>query len=101
MSANECINAFSSHLFWDIDKRLLDLNTCPGQIIQRVLEYGTLDDWKLILHYYGLEKIVKESQQLRSLEPRALSFICSLSDTKKEDYRCYHMQQSNHAHWRY
>ena len=100
MSANECINAFSSHLFWDIDKRLLDLNTCPGQIIQRVLEYGTLDDWKLILHYYGLEKIVKESQQLRSLEPRALSFICCLSDTKKEDYRDRKSTRLNSSHAR-
>lgn len=101
MSANECINSFSSHLFWDIDKKMLDLDTCPGQIIQRVLEYGTFNDWKLILRYYGLDKIVEVSQQLRNLDPKALSFICCISGTLKENYRCYRLQQLNRAHWQY
>lgn len=101
MTANECINLLSSYLFWDIDKKMLDLDTCPKQVIQRVLEYGTLNDWKLILSYYGINRIVEESQGLRSLDPKALSFICCISGTKKENYRCYHLQQLNHVHWRY
>lgn len=101
MSPSEYIANFSPNLFWDIDKKQLDLTTCPSQIIQRVLEYGNLNDWALTLSCYGLEKIVAEVKLLRSLDPKALSFICCISDTKKEDYRCYHFQQSNPAHWRY
>lgn len=77
------------------------MDTCPRQIIQRVLEYGNLNDWHIILSYYGLDKIVTEVKQLRSLDPKILSFVCCISDTQKEDYRCYQYQQSNHVHWMY
>lgn len=97
MSADKYISSFSPNLFWDIDKRQLDMDTCPRQIIQRVLEYGNLNDWHIILSYYGLDKIVAEVKQLRYLDPKILSFLCCISDTQKEDYRCYQYQQSNHA----
>lgn len=101
MSANKYISSFSPNLFWDIDKEQLDMDTCPRQIIQRVLEYGNLNDWHIILSYYGLDKIVTEVKQLRSLDPKILSFLCCISDTQKEDYRCYQYQQSNRVHWMY
>lgn len=57
MSANECINAFSSHLFWDIRKEDIDLEQYPKYIIKRVLEYGMWNDWIIIRSYYGLPKL--------------------------------------------
>ena len=76
-----------------------DMDTCPSQIIQRVLEYGTLNDWRLIYRYYGLEKIVSACQSMRTLDPVALAFICGISNTPKEDYRCYRIRQSNPTLW--
>lgn len=101
MSSNEYINKLSAHLFWDMDLNLIDMDSCSRQIIQRVLEYGLWEDWKLISKYYGLDKIVAETKQMRSLDPKILSYICCISDTRKEDYRCYHFQQSNPTHWIY
>lgn len=75
------------------------MDTCPQQIIVRVLEYGTLEDWRLIRSYYGLDKIVECCKQARSLDPVALSFICCISHTRKEEYRCYHTAQSNPTPW--
>ena len=94
MDSKSYIERFSSHLFWDMDNKLLDMDICPKQLIQRVLEYGSWKDWLLIREYYGLDKIVEEVKQICSLEPKVLSYICCISDTKKEDYRCYHFQQS-------
>ena len=65
MSANECINAFSSHLFWDIRKEDIDLEQYPKYIIKRVLEYGMWNDWIIIRSYYGLPKIVEEAMLLQ------------------------------------
>ena len=93
MSGKDCITQLSKGLFWDIDKEQADMNSCPAQIIQRVLEYGNLDDWKLIRSYYGLDKIVELCRTMRSLDPVALSFICCVSNTSKEEYRCYHTRQ--------
>lgn len=101
MDSDKYIAQFSHHLFWDMDQNLLNMETCPSQVIQRVLEYGNMDDWHLIRRYYGLERIVAETKKVRSLDPKALAFISCISNTLKEEYRCYHTQQSNHGHWSY
>lgn len=94
-SQKEYLSHLSSHLFWDMDIDKVDMDTYPAQIIQRVLEYGNLKDWQLILSYYGLEKIVSICRSLRTLDPKALSFICCISKTFKEQYRCYYTKKSN------
>lgn len=101
MTQKDYISRLSSHLFWDMDQESVDMDTCPSQIIQRVLEYGTLDDWKLILSYYGLNKIVTVCRSLRTLDAKALSFICCISGTDKTQYRCYYITQSNPTRWNF
>ena len=79
-----------------------DMDKAPAQIIQRVLESGEKNDWRLILDYYGyygLDRIVEVCKQLRTLDPVCLLYICCISDTRKEDYRCYHTRQSNPTLW--
>ena len=80
MEQKEYISKLSPHLFWDIDISKADMDTCPAQIIQRVLEYGTLKDWHLICSYYG-------------------AYVCCISNTSKEEYRCYHTRLSNPTLW--
>lgn len=94
VNSKEYVKNFSKHLFWDADERELDMDKYPAYIIPRVLEYGVMDDWRLLKRYYGLDKIVEVCKQVRSLDPMCLSFICAISHTKKEDYRCYHFRQS-------
>lgn len=85
----------SQHLFWDVDREQYDADKYPAWTVQRILEYGNLSDWRLILDYYGLDRIVDICKSLRTLMPEALSYICLISNTKKEDYRCYHTSQSS------
>ena len=80
---------FSKYLFWDANPATVDLERNSPYVVQRVLEYGELSDWRLLLEYYGLERIVEISKQLRTLNPKALSFLCVVSGTREEDYRCY------------
>ena len=95
MSSRECLRKMSQVLFWDIDMNEADMDKYPAHFIQRVLEYGTMDDWRLLRSYYGLPKIVEECKQLRTLDPVCLSYICAISHTNPEEYRCYHFRQSN------
>ncbi|MCQ2322741.1 MAG: hypothetical protein MJZ47_03890 [Bacteroidales bacterium] len=92
---------FSKHLFWDTKIEDIDMQKHAPYVVQRVLEYGLIDDWKLLRSYYGLKKITEISMKLRELEPRALSFIAAISKTPKEDYRCYTTRQSNQQHWNF
>jgi len=99
MSSKECIGLFSSNLFWDANPSDLKMDENQGYIIQRVLEYGQMNDWLLINRYYGLDKIVEECKKLRTLNPVCLAFICTISHTKEEEYRCYHFRQSCPTLW--
>ena len=99
MSSNEIIQSFSSNLFWDADTSMMSMDASSGYIIQRVLEHGEMNDWRLINQYYGLDKIVEECKQMRTLDPVCLAFITTISNTKEEDYRCYHFRQSFPTPW--
>ena len=98
MSRQECIQGFSDSIFWDVDRKQIDLSLHAPYVVQRVLEYGQIGDWKLLLAYYGLDEIVSISKNLRSLEPRALAFISTISRTPQEQFRCYNTRQSNPEH---
>ncbi|WP_455585188.1 DUF6922 domain-containing protein [Bacteroides sp.] len=101
MSANECINSFSSHLFWDVRKEDIDMEQYSKYIIKRVLEYGMWNDWVIIRSYYGLPRIVEEAKKMRDLEPRALAYVAAISNTPKNEFRCYTYQQSIPKHWNF
>ena len=86
-------------LFWDIDARNFDIDQSAAWIIQRVLEYGTMKDWMILEDHFGIDKIVHYALNFRTLDPVALSFLCFISGTKKEDYRCYHFAQLFPTPW--
>lgn len=95
------LNDLSDILFWDTDKSLVDVETNAPWIIQRVLEYGSFADWRALLKFYGIQFIVTEALKLRTLEPKALAFISTISDIPVSKFRCYTTRQSNRAHWIY
>ena len=89
MQNKEIINKFSKHLFWDVDRSKLDMEKYKSYIVQRVLEYGIMNDWRIIKEYYGINKIAKIASELRVLDERALSFISAIAGMPKEKFRCY------------
>ena len=93
MDNKDYIAQFTENLFWDTDPSTLDVKKYPAYVIQRVLENGEMQDWRLINKIYGLPKIVEVCKELRTLDPVCLSFICAISHTRKEDYRCYRFIQ--------
>lgn len=89
MSNAEIITSFSRNLFWDVDPSTINLESNSRYIIQRVLEYGRYSDWKLILSHYGIKVISDTATTLRSLDPKAMSFISAITNIPKEQFRCY------------
>ena len=84
---------FSPHLFWDVDSEKFDLEKHAVQMIQKVLEFGKIEDWELLKLYYGLEKIKNVSLNLRSLDAVTLSFVATIFKIDKKEFRLYkHIQ---------
>lgn len=99
MSGNDVKSSFSSNLFWDGNIDALDLDKNKRYIIQRVLEYGTLSDWMIIKSFYGIDTISNEMLKVRTLDKISLSFLCTIANLKKEDFRCYTLKQSQPQLW--
>ncbi|MDR2815670.1 MAG: hypothetical protein LBB62_03080 [Proteiniphilum sp.] len=93
------IPLFSPALFWDINTGELDMEQHKDFIVNRVLDYGQWDDWKMILDYYGLEQIASIAQNLRSLFPKSLAFISTVSRIPENQFRCYELLQSKDKLW--
>jgi hypothetical protein len=92
-------NEFSSHLFWDIEADKLDWQEHARFIIGRVLDYGTLADWRVIKTHYGLSQIVVQAMQLRSLTKRSASFVAALAHVPQEQFACYATTPLTTRHW--
>lgn len=92
---------FSPHLFWDVDGDNLDWEKNKSQIVMRVIEYGLMNDWKIIYQKYGLKQIGKICKDLRSLDDRSHIFISILSGIPKKSFRCYILKQSIPKHWNF
>nr|WP_129732211.1 hypothetical protein [Parabacteroides goldsteinii] len=101
MEYDNIINQFSPHLFWDIDRNKLDWNKHRAYIVERVLEYGTLSDWKFLRSYMSIDEIASFAKNFRQLDPKTLSFISTISNTPKEEFRCYITKQSIPQHWNF
>jgi hypothetical protein len=93
MNQEITINDFSKHLFWDVDLNRFDLNKYQSFFIQRVLEYGKMNDWKLIKELYGMEVIKEASLNARSLDAVTLSFVSTIFNIDKTEFRCYKHRQ--------
>ena len=100
-STNLSVNDFSKNLFWDMSNDTLKPGENKQWLFRRVVEYGTLSDWRIIFKYYGINAIVKELKQVRSLEPRALNFISRLSNTPLKEFKCYKRRLLSRKHWIY
>ena len=95
------IDSFSKNLFWDVDQTTFNPTRNKRWLFRRVIEYGTLDDWRIIFKNYGILSIADELKQVRSLEPRALNFIARLSNTPLKDFECYKRRFLSRKHWIY
>jgi len=70
-------------------------------IITRVVERGTVAEWKTILHQYGLNKIIATAKKIRSMDLMAVNFLAQISDTPITEFLCYNTRQFNQQHWVY
>jgi hypothetical protein len=58
------------------------------------MQYGKIEDWKIIHEMVGLDKIAEVAKELRSLDDKSMHFIANLTDTPIEEFLCYRLKQS-------
>jgi hypothetical protein len=95
------VELLSKHLFWDIDSNLLEWERSKKTIIERVIERGSIEEWVCIVKVYTLDGIVNTAKTFRTMSPIDLNFIATISNTPKEEFRCFNTRLLTSQHWIY
>lgn len=85
-------------LFWDTDS--LDSQKHRTFIIERVLNFGDLDDYKWAERFYGREKIKKVVLESRGLGRKALFFWCQYFNIDKSKCLQKQLAAKQNAFWK-
>lgn len=89
----------SKVIFWDTQYDTINWENKARFVIERVVMYGTAEDWQRIKAFYGITRIKNEMLQSRDLDAKSLSFLSCVFNTPKEKFRCYTEKQSQPQHW--
>lgn len=72
--AGEKFSFLKRSLFWDVDIETLSIEKDWFFIIERVLEFGDIKDFKCLLLTFSKDQIRSVIKNSRILSPRTLSF---------------------------
>lgn len=64
----------SDRLLWEYDLETFNYDKSYKIVIERVLERGTLDEWREMLHYYGEQKVLETIEWSAQLTQRMKNF---------------------------
>ena len=92
---------FSRHLFWETDYDQIDWDGKWRYVIERVVCYGDLSDWRRLQTRYGMKKIKEAILDARDLDPLTLNWMSDILNVPKSDFRCFKLKQLNPVHWDY
>ena len=93
------LESLSNRLFWYVDPSSLDWEKDIQLIVLRVVERGTIEEWRTIMRKYGLNKIVATAKKIRSMDALTANFLAQISDTPITEFQCYNSKQFSQKHW--
>jgi hypothetical protein len=88
-------------LFWDNPINENEYGIYWKEVIVRVVERGTFDEWKKIKAYFGLEKIKEAVVTSSYLDKYTLSFFSNYFDIPEQDFQCFTTKQYNQELWEF
>lgn len=86
-------------LFWDTNPQNLDYEAHARYIIARVVQFGTLDEWRQVIAFYGKERIGIEMQNERDLDIKTLHFLSCTLNIPLENFRALSHLKSSSGNW--
>lgn len=93
--------SISKKAFWDISFDELDFEKSSLYVMEKVFNYGSWDDQVAIMKYYSLPRIQQEIIQSSYLRKPVLSFLCTILQLQKTDFKCYNEMLLNPLPWNY
>lgn len=79
----------------------IDKSQHAGFVLERVMMYGTLEDWKILKLLYSKKELRNMAVTLRTLDDFSISFLSLVLGVDKNQFRCYTQKQSHPSFWNY
>ncbi len=95
MQATTTPGFLRKELFWDVNFDHLDVELNKSLIIQRIIDFGTWDEFLKMVKFYGENSVIKESLKNRELSAHGASFISHYFNKDIEEFICYKRRQSS------
>lgn len=73
--------------FWDINPVNLDEVKSKGIIIERVMNYGNIQEIQLVKEFYGVNEITTTLCNLNYIDPKTLNFVSLLFHIPKTKFK--------------
>jgi len=77
------------NLFWDVNFKDLDFEKNKNFIVNRVLLYGDIDDYKKIKNFYGLRKLKDIAKKVKYLDRKSLNFYSLIFKIPQNQFLCF------------
>lgn len=88
-------------IFWDVEFSQLDYFKNASFIIERVFEWGDVQDIRNCRRFYGDVKISEVLVNAKSMPLRTTYLAAAVINRPLTDFRCYKNTQSNPQHLPY
>lgn len=76
----------SSTAFWDVDFENIDFQNSSAFVINKVVNYGKLNDIIGLFQFYGRDRIRREALESSYYKKTALSFLCTVLNLEESDF---------------
>ena len=87
-------------LFWELRYEEIDWQKEYAVIIERVIERGTEEEWKELIHFYGRGRVLRTlKSETNYLPDEIILEVCRFFKLKPTDLKCYLRKQSTPGHW--
>jgi hypothetical protein len=87
-------------LFWEFDYEKLDWQRSYRTIIERVIEWGSPEEWKNMIHFYGVQSVIKAlKEDIPYLTDKGVEAVCAYFQLSKTELKCYTKKQLQKEHW--
>lgn len=87
--------------FWDTPIKNLDKDKHSTFILERIMRYGTIDDWKELNKIYSREELKNIARTVKELDAVSLSFLCAALDMEKKEFKCLTKIVSREISWNF
>ena len=91
----------SQKAFWDVRFSEIDYEKNSLHVMEKVFNYGTWNDQVAIMKFYGLDRIRKEITNAGYLRKSVISFLSTILQLQKTEFKCYNKMQSQPLPWNY